>query len=92
MNIEQHIPDYRKLKKEYSSVKEKADRNKADLEYYQFQFNQLEEAKLKQGEQEELETEQELLGHAEEIKLALSGSSESLFCRRNVNTLHAEGG
>jgi len=70
--------NYRKLKKEYSGVKEKADKNKADLEYYQFQINQLEEAKLKQGEQEELEKEQELLGHTEEIKLGLSGSSNLL--------------
>jgi len=67
---------YIKLKKEYNIVKEKADRNKSDLEYYQFQLNQLQDAKLKQGEQEELEAEQELLAHAEEIKLALSGSSQ----------------
>jgi DNA repair protein RecN (Recombination protein N) len=71
--------NYRKLKTEYNRVKEKADKNRADLEYYQFQFNQLEEADLKQGEQAELEAEQELLGHAEEIKLALSGSSNLFF-------------
>jgi DNA repair protein RecN (Recombination protein N) len=69
---------YLKLKKEHNSVKEKSDRNKSDLEYYQFQLNQLQDAKLKKGEQEELEAEQELLGHAEEIKLALSGSSDLL--------------
>jgi DNA repair protein RecN (Recombination protein N) len=66
---------YRKLKKEYSVIKEKAEKNRADLEYYQFQYNQLEEAKLTQGEQTELEAEQELLSHAEEIKLALSAAS-----------------
>jgi DNA repair protein RecN (Recombination protein N) len=71
--------NYRKLKKEYSSIKEKADKNRADLEYYQFQFKQLEEAKLNQGEQTELEAEQELLGHAEEIKLALTSSSNLFF-------------
>ena len=70
---------YRKLKKEYSVIKEKADKNRADLEYYQFQYTQLEDAKLKDGEQEELETEQELLVHAEEIKLALSTSSDLFF-------------
>ncbi|MEI6049984.1 MAG: DNA repair protein RecN [Bacteroidota bacterium] len=74
-NFRLSYSNYRKLKKEYNVVKEKADRNKADMEYYQFQLARLEEANLKQGEQEELETEQELLGHAEEIKLALSGSS-----------------
>ncbi|OFY62678.1 MAG: DNA repair protein RecN [Bacteroidetes bacterium RBG_13_43_22] len=69
---------YRSLRKEYNEVKDKADRNKADLEYYQFQVNQLEDAKLAEGEQEELEREQELLSHAEEIKLAL-GNASGLF-------------
>ena len=77
---------YRKLKKEYSGLKEKADRNKADLEYYQFQLNQLEETKLNKGEQEELEVEQELLGHTEEIKLALSESS-NLFSAEGMSIL-----
>jgi DNA repair protein RecN (Recombination protein N) len=71
--------NYRKLKKEYSVLKEIADKNRADLEYYQFQYNQIEEAKLKEGEQVELEAEQELLGHSEEIKLALSTSSNLFF-------------
>ena len=70
---------YRKLKKEHSALKEKSDKNRADLEYYQFQYNQLDEAKLNEGEQTELETEQELLSHAEEIKLALSTSSNLFF-------------
>lgn len=65
---------YHKLKKEFGELKEKADRNSADLEYYKFQLNQLEEAKLISGEQEKLEKEQEMLEHAEEIKLALSNS------------------
>lgn len=70
---------YRKLMKEYLIIKEKAEKNKADLEYYQFQFKQLEDAKLKKGEQAELESEQELLSHTEEIKLALSNSSNLFF-------------
>ena len=71
--------DYRRLKKEYAAIREKADKNKADLEYYQFQYNQLDEVKLIQGEQAELEAEQELLGHTEEIKLALTNSSILFF-------------
>src|SRR4030043_535785 len=43
---------YRSLRKEYNEEKDKADRNKANLEYYQFQVNQLEDAKLVEGEQE----------------------------------------
>jgi DNA repair protein RecN (Recombination protein N) len=78
--------NYRKLKKEYSVIKEKADKNKSDLEYYQFQYNQIDEAKLKEGEQRALEAEQELLGHSEEIKLALSQSS-NLFFAESVSIL-----
>jgi DNA repair protein RecN (Recombination protein N) len=70
---------YRKLRKEYAILKEKSDKNRTDLEYYQFQYIQLEEAKFKQGEQAELETEQEILSHTEEIKLALSSSSNLFF-------------
>ena len=66
---------YRRLRKEFNEVKENAERNSADLEYYRFQFNQLEEAKLIPGEQQDLEKEQEMLSHAEEIKLALVNSS-----------------
>ena len=78
--------NYRKLRKEYTSIKEKADKNKSDLEYYQFQYNQLDEAKLKSGEKTELEAEQELLGHTEEIKLAL-GSSSNLFLAEGISIL-----
>jgi DNA repair protein RecN (Recombination protein N) len=69
---------YQKIRKEYNIVRERGDRNKADLEYYQFQLSQLQDAKLRQGEQEELEAEQELLTHAGEIKIALSGSADLL--------------
>ena len=78
--------DFNRLKKEYVTVKEKADQNKADLEYYQFQLNQFEELNLIQGEQEELEAEQELLEHAEEIKIALTGSF-ALFSGEEMSIL-----
>jgi DNA repair protein RecN (Recombination protein N) len=68
--------EYLKQKKEYNSAKEASDKNRSDIEYFQFQLKQLDEAKLQQGEQEELEAEQELLEHAEEIKLALTTSTD----------------
>ncbi|MGB4293390.1 MAG: DNA repair protein RecN [Bacteroidales bacterium] len=64
--------EYRRLEKEYNELKEKSEKNQSDLEYYQFQLNQLLEAKIVPGEQEELEKEQELLEHAEEIKASLN--------------------
>ena len=69
---------FRKLQKEYNDLKEKHEKNRADLDYYQAQLNQLEEARLKPGEQEELEKEQELLEHAGEIKMALEAASRLL--------------
>ncbi|NMC39274.1 MAG: DNA repair protein RecN [Bacteroidales bacterium] len=67
---------YQKLRKEYDELKEKSEKSKADIEYYRFQLTQLEQARLKRGEQAELEKEQEVLNHAEEIISALSGASQ----------------
>jgi len=69
---------YRDLRKEYDSAKETAEKNKADLEYFRFQLNQLDTVRLTDGEQEELEKEQELLSHAGEIKLGLTNITELL--------------
>ena len=82
---------FRKLQKEFNDLKEKTERNKADLEYYQFQLNQIEEAKLKSGEQEQMEQDLELLGHAEEIRQALNNTLELLVREdRSVITLIGE--
>ncbi|MBN2215105.1 MAG: DNA repair protein RecN [Bacteroidales bacterium] len=62
---------YRDLLREYHVLKENYEKNKADLDYFQFQYNQLAEARLQAGEQEDLELEQEQLAHAEEIKTGL---------------------
>jgi DNA repair protein RecN (Recombination protein N) len=77
---------YTRLKREYADARENAEKSKADLEYYQFQLKQLEEANLKPGEMEELVKEQEMLSHAEEIKLALFKSAD-LFNREGMSVL-----
>ncbi len=64
---------YRKVYTEFSDLKENAEKIKADRDYALFQFNQLSDAKLKENEQENLETELSMLNHTEEIKNALSG-------------------
>lgn len=45
-----------------------AEQSKKDLDYYEFQFQQLHEAKLNPDEQAELELQLEALTHAEEIR------------------------
>ena len=67
--------EYRDLEKQYQSLKERSERAGSDLDYYQFQFDQLEKVGLQENEQEELEEELETLSHAEEIKQNLSGAA-----------------
>ncbi|NEU07048.1 DNA repair protein RecN [Flavihumibacter sp. R14] len=45
---------------------------KADQNYFQFQFDELETARLSEGEQEQMEQELDVLTHAEEIKRSLA--------------------
>ncbi|MCD8193441.1 MAG: DNA repair protein RecN [Tannerellaceae bacterium] len=59
---------YQYHKKALASLREKAIRTKQEEDYVRFQLEQLTEASLQPGEQEELEQELETLSHAEEIK------------------------
>ncbi|MDY0201272.1 MAG: DNA repair protein RecN [Bacteroidales bacterium] len=67
--------EYKTLNNEVNELKQKAQQAKADLDYLQFQLNQLTEAKLVPGEDLELETLQKQLAHAEDIKTALNTTS-----------------
>ena len=69
---------YTAAEKELRRLREQVEKDQTDTEYMQFQFQQLEEANLKEGEQEELEQEQELLEHAEEIRQSLQGAYNML--------------
>lgn len=62
---------YRSLCNQHKKAIEEANKNKAEEDYIRFQLQQLETAQLQNGEQKELETEAEILEHAEEIKQAL---------------------
>jgi len=79
--------DFRKLVNDLSEAEAKAEKSKADLDYYQFQFDQLHKAALVQNEQELLEKELELLTHAEEIKAGLSNVAE-LLNGENISVLN----
>jgi len=70
--------EYHQIQSEYNQFISNAEKAKSDLDYLQFQYDQLEALKLNEGEQEELEEELEKLNHAEEIKLNLSKSFQLL--------------
>lgn len=96
---------YRKEKKELSELIELSEKEKQDQDYLQFQFDTLSEAKLIDGEQEELEQELATLNHAEDIKSALykihtllstdeggivTHLKESLTTAQSLSTIYAE--
>ena len=69
---------YRRLSKQLEEALEEAKASKEDEDYLRFQVNQLADANLKDGEQEELEEESETLEHAEDIKSALYTAANHL--------------
>lgn len=75
---EEELNNYQSLDREWKQVQQDledlivlAEQNKADEDYIRFQLEQLEDAQLAAGEQEELEQEADTLNHAEEIKAGL---------------------
>jgi len=66
--------EYLKINKEYKQLVERAEKEKKEFEFLQFQFDELENAKLNAGEQQEVENELKQLTHAEEIKENLTKS------------------
>jgi len=74
-SLYKELLDQRKVLK---ILQEAASQGAQEADFTRFQFKQLEEAQLKEGELEELENEQELLSHAEEIKGGLLQISDQL--------------
>lgn len=62
---------WKKAQQQLEELIARAERDKVDEDFVRFQLEQLEEANLTAGEQEELEQEAELLSHAEDIKAGL---------------------
>lgn len=65
---------YKKAKLQLSTLQEAAADARSRQDYEQFLFNELETAALKIGEQEQLETELQMLSNAESIKRSLLNS------------------
>jgi DNA repair protein RecN (Recombination protein N) len=69
---------YKSLQKELAELIEAEQKSKGDLDYLQFQFNELAALNLQSGEQIQLEQEQEKLEHAEEILSQLAKATTGL--------------
>ena len=76
--VNQYRTEYRewiKQKTYLADLEEKEKRAIADLDYFKFQFDELDKAKLNTEEYEKLDGELEILRHAEDIKLGLEKAS-----------------
>ena len=70
--------EYKRLARQCDEAVSEAQSSKEEEDFLRFQANQLAEANLKEGEQEELEEEGETLEHAEEIKSSLYTAANAL--------------
>ncbi len=70
--------EYRSLEQKYQQMQQDAEKARADFDYYQFQLNQINEAKILEGEEKDLERELSVLSHAEEIRNNLTAVYERL--------------
>ena len=78
---------YLTTRQQLNEAKELAQHSHEQEDYLRFQATQLAEAALKADEQEELEAEQEMLSHAEEIKRNLYMAQQCLEADEDANTL-----
>jgi len=74
----EHFRIYKQIAAELNALKENAAGTQSELDYMQFQFNEISSARLDPDELSGLEKEAEILRHAEEIKLALLTTANTL--------------
>ena len=70
--------EYIKAEKELSEMTLAIERNRENHDFLKFQFEELDNAKLQEGEQEELEQRSETMEHSEDIKSALYTTDNAL--------------
>ena len=89
--------EWKQTDRELAELVSLAEKSRSDEDYIRFQLEQLEEACLVEGEQEELEQEAETLSHAEEIKAGLYRVEQSFasdeggllsYLKDSLNTLN----
>lgn len=75
IDYKSQFQSFKKNQRKLKTLKEETDKAKADQDYYQFLFDELEAAAINEQEQENLEIELNSLSHSEEIKKNLLGAN-----------------
>ena len=71
--------DYQQKQRELKMLKDDIERNRQNADFLQFQYDELTNANLVAGEQEELEQQGETMSHAEDIKSALYEADNAFY-------------
>ena len=80
--LEDYRESYSQLqtaKSQLQELKDDIERNRQNMDFLQFQYDELTVANLTEGEQEELEQQSETMSHAEDIKSALYEADNALY-------------
>ena len=80
---QQTFAAYQTAEKELTELQAAIERNRENRDFLQFQYEELENAHLVEGEQEELEQRSDTMEHSEDIKSALYTTDNALSADQN---------
>ena len=88
---QQKYQEYHAATQELETLRDDIERNRQNLDFLQFQYDELQQAKLQEGEQEELEQKSDTMTHSEDIKSALYTADSALSAESSgiVDSLHS---
>ncbi len=88
---QQTYKEYHQVKQQLDDLRESIERNRQNSDFLRFQYDELTQARLMEGEQEELEQQSETMSHSEDIKSALYEADNVLTAEQTgvVTALHS---
>ncbi len=95
-----HFDQLREKRRELEELEERIRQCRQNQDFIQFQYKELLDAQLQEGEQEQLEQQHDMMAHSEDIKTALFTASNNLSAeesgivpqlRQTLNTLQSIG-
>lgn len=94
---QQTFAAYHEKQRQLQALQEELERNKQNLDFLQFQYEELTNVQLVEDEQEELEQQREMMTHSEDIKTALYEANQHLVAdeqgilsrlRKSLSAIH----
>ena len=96
-DYQQTFAAYHEKQRQLQALQEEMERNKQNLDFLQFQYEELTNVQLVEDEQEKLEQQREMMTHSEDIKTALYEANQHLVAdeqgilsrlRKSLSAIH----